>query len=152
MFPMKQAFRIVTQNIYESKVATIERKTQGKNSEFSKTLHWLMVCLYAVIVMIAVVLIIIKSPYLYWDFSDPETAVVSTAFHAFEWLFVRLAPFLLIGAIVGVFLTRKKEYNTRLWQKSSDASFQFITATKKSGFRLLFLLIFAVVLCKILVY
>lgn len=108
MFPMKQAFRIVTQNIYESKVATIERKTQGKNSEFSKTLHWLMVCLYAVIVMIAVVLIIIKSPYLHWDFSDPETAVVSTAFHAFEWLFVRLAPFLLIGAIVGVFLTRKK--------------------------------------------
>lgn len=105
---MKQAFRIVTQNIYESKVATIERKTQGKNSEFSKTLHWLMVCLYAVIVMIAVVLIIIKSPYLHWDFSDPETAVVSTAFHAFEWLFVRLAPFLLIGAIVGVFLTRKK--------------------------------------------
>ena len=67
-----------------------------------------MVCLYAVIVMIAVVLIIIKSPYLHWDFSDPETAVVSTAFHAFEWLFVRLAPFLLIGAIVGVFLTRKK--------------------------------------------
>ena len=105
---MKQAFRIVTQNIYESKVATIERKTQGKNSEFSKTLHWLMVCLYAVIVMIAVVFIIIKSPYLHWDFSDPETAVVSTAFHAFEWLFVRLAPFLLIGAIVGVFLTRKK--------------------------------------------
>ena len=105
---MKQAFRIVTQNIYESKVATIERKTQGKNSEFSKTLHWLMVCLYAVIVMIAVVLIIIKNPYLHWDFSDPETAVVSTAFHAFEWLFVRLAPFLLIEAIVGVFLTRKK--------------------------------------------
>ena len=105
---MKQAFRIVTQNIYESKVLTIERKTQGKNSEFSKTLHWLMVCLYAVIVMIAVVLIIIKNPYLHWNFSDPETAVVSTAFHAFEWLFVRLAPFLLIGAIVGVFLTRKK--------------------------------------------
>ncbi len=94
---MKQAFRIVTQNIYESKVATIERKTQGKNSEFSKTLHWLMVCLYAVIVMIAVVLIIIKSPYLHWDFSDLETAVVSTAFHAFEWLFVRSAPFILFG-------------------------------------------------------
>lgn len=142
----------MTQNIYESKVATVERKIQGKNSEFSKTLHWLMVCLYAVIVMIAVVLIIIKSPYLHWDFSDPETAVVSTAFHAFEWLFVRSAPFILFGAIVGVFLTRKKEYNTRLWQKSSDASFQFITATKKTGFRLLFLLIFAVVLCKILVY
>ena len=28
--------------------------------------------------------------------------------HAFEWGFVRLAPFALIVALVGVFLTRKK--------------------------------------------
>ena len=47
--------------------------------------------------------------YLAWNYSDPETAVVGTAFHAFEWLFVRLAPVLLIGAIVGIILTRKKE-------------------------------------------
>ncbi|MEG0381989.1 MAG: transcriptional regulator, partial [Christensenella sp.] len=34
--------------------------------------------------------------------------VVGVAFHAFEWLFFRLAPIILIGAIVGIFLTRKK--------------------------------------------
>ena len=43
-----------------------------------------------------------------WDYSDPETAVVGVGFHVFEWLFVRLAPIILIGAIVGIFLTRKK--------------------------------------------
>lgn len=35
-------------------------------------------------------------------------AVAGVAFHAFERLFVRLAPFILIGALAGVFLTRKK--------------------------------------------
>lgn len=50
----------------------------------------------------------LSSPYLGWSYSDPETAVVGVAFHAFEWLFVRLAPIIFIGAIVGVFLTRKK--------------------------------------------
>ena len=51
---------------------------------------------------------VLNSPYLGWDYSDPETAVVGVAFHAFEWLFVRLAPIIFIGAVVGIFLTRKK--------------------------------------------
>ena len=61
-----------------------------------------------VTVAIFAVLGIINSPYLGWDYSDPETAVLGVAFHAFEWLFVRLAPIIFIGAVVGVFLTRKK--------------------------------------------
>ena len=33
---------------------------------------------------------------------------MGTALHALEWLFVRLAPALLIGAAAGAFLTRKR--------------------------------------------
>ena len=80
-----------------------QRKTMRR-----KTLHWLLISLCAVIVLIFAVLIALNSPYLGWDYSDPETSVVGVAFHAFEWLFVRLAPVILIGAIVGIFLTRKK--------------------------------------------
>lgn len=90
------------------KLEVINLQLAQRKTARRKIFHWLLIFLCAVIVMIAVVLIIIKSPYLYWDFSDPEAAVVSTAFHAFEWLFVRSAPFILFGAIVGVFLTRKK--------------------------------------------
>ena len=81
----------------------VQRKTTRR-----KTLYWLLISLCAVIVLIFAVLIALNSPYLGWDYSDPETAVVGVAFHAFEWLFVRLAPIILIGAIVGIFLTRKK--------------------------------------------
>ena len=41
-------------------------------------------------------------------FQDPETAVMGTALHALEWLFVRAAPVLLIGGAAGAFLTRKR--------------------------------------------
>ena len=80
---------------------------QRKNTR-RKILHWLLILLCAVIVAIFMALMVYDSPYLGWDYSDPETAVVGVAFHAFEWLFVRLAPIILIGAIVGIFLTRKK--------------------------------------------
>lgn len=73
-----------------------------------KTVHWLFILLCAVIVIMFAVLIALNSPYLGWNFSDPETAVAGVAFHTFEWLFVRLAPILLMGAIVGIILTRKK--------------------------------------------
>ena len=71
-------------------------------------LHWLLVACCAGIVIGAVLLVTANSPYLGWDYSKPETAVMGVAVHALEWLFVRLAPFALIAALVGVFLTRKK--------------------------------------------
>ena len=80
-----------------------QRKTTRR-----KILHWLLISFCAVIVTISAVIIVCNSPYLGWDYSDPETAVVGVAFHAFEWLFVRVAPMILMGAIVGIFLTRKK--------------------------------------------
>ena len=61
--------------------------------------------------MLAVIFAILsafESSYLGWNYSDPETAVAGAAFHAFEWLFVRAAPVILIGAAAGAFLTRKK--------------------------------------------
>ena len=73
-----------------------------------RTVRWLLVALCALIAAISVALVAVNSPYLGWDFSDPETAVFGAAFHVFEWLFVRLAPFVLVGAIVGIVLTRKK--------------------------------------------
>lgn len=80
-----------------------QRKTTKR-----KTLYWLLISLCAVIVTISAVLIILNSPYLGWDYSVPETSFIGVAFHAFEWLFVRLAPITLIGVVVGIFSTRKK--------------------------------------------
>ena len=71
-------------------------------------LHWLLIALCAGIVIIAAILFVGNSFYLGWDYSAPETAVMGVAIHAFEWVFVRLAPFALIAALAGVFMTRKR--------------------------------------------
>ena len=80
-----------------------ERKRSGK-----KALHRAFVTTGIVILLIAACLIALKSPYLNWDFSDPETAVVGTLYHGFEFFFFRIAPFALIGTVVGAVLTAKK--------------------------------------------
>ena len=72
-------------------------------------LHWLLIVVCVCILAVAAVLAAVNSPYLGWDYSAPETAVMGVAIHAFEWCFVRLAPFVLIAAVVGVFMTRKPD-------------------------------------------
>lgn len=49
------------------------------------------------------------SSYLDWDYSDPETAVSGALLHAFEFVFVRIAPLAFVGAVVGAVLTRKRK-------------------------------------------
>ncbi|MDE5932521.1 MAG: helix-turn-helix domain-containing protein [Lachnospiraceae bacterium] len=81
-----------------------QRKTTRR-----KIIHWLLILLCVIIVIVFAIVLTLESPYLGWDYSAPETAVLGVAFHSIEWLFVRAAPFILIGAIIGIFLTRKKE-------------------------------------------
>lgn len=73
-----------------------------------KVVYGLLISLCLVIVTIFAVLLVINSSYLGWNYSNPETAVFGATFHVFEWLFVRTAPIILIGAIFGIFLIQKK--------------------------------------------
>lgn len=91
------------------KLEVINLQLAQRKTTRRKTIHWLFISLCAIIVIVFAVLVLSNSPYLGWDYSDPETAVLGVAFHSFEWLFVRVAPIILIGAIIGIFLTRKKE-------------------------------------------
>ena len=81
---------------------------QRKNTR-RKMIHWSLILLCAIMVIVYAILFTLESPYLGWDYHDPETAVLGVAFHSLEWLFVRVAPILFIGAVIGIFLTGKKE-------------------------------------------
>lgn len=90
------------------KLEVINLQLAHRKAARQKVIHWLFIALCAVIVAILATLIVLNSPYLVWDYSQPETAVIGVVFHAFEWLFVRIAPLVLIGSIVGICLTQKK--------------------------------------------
>ena len=90
------------------KLEVINLQLARQKAARRKVLRWLLIALCVVTVIIAAALVLLNSPYLGWNYSDPETAVAGAAFHAFEWLFVRLAPLVLIGAVIGLVLTRSK--------------------------------------------
>lgn len=81
-----------------------QRKASGR-----RIIRWLLISLCAMIGVVFAALGIFNSPYLDWDYRDPETAVLGVAFHSLEWLFVRVAPMIFIAAIIGIFFTFKKK-------------------------------------------
>ena len=109
---------LLGETVAESEVDTIKvlsEKLEILNLQFARrktlrrsALHWSLIAVCGIIVVLFAAMLAVSSPYLGWDYSTPETAVMVVAIHAFEWGFVRLAPFALIAALVGVFLTRKK--------------------------------------------
>lgn len=80
---------------------------QRKNAR-RKAIHGILIILCVGIAAVFAALMAWDSPYLNWDYSDPETAVTGVVLHILEWLFVRIAPLIFIAAAVGVFLTRKR--------------------------------------------
>ena len=91
------------------KLEVINLQLAQRKTTRRKVIRWLLISLCAIIVVVFVAVGILNSPYLGWDYSDPETAVLGVAFHSFEWLFVRVAPVILIAALIGIFFTRKKD-------------------------------------------
>ena len=80
-------------------IKALSEKLEIINLQFARrkamrrsVLHWLLIAVCVGILAVAGVLAAVNSPYLGWDYSAPETAVMGVALHAFEWGFVRLAP------------------------------------------------------------
>ena len=94
--------------VISEKLEVINLQLAQRETRRRKIILGLLISLCAFIIIIFAVLTIFSSPYLGWDYSDPETAVLGVAFHAFEWLFVRAAPLIFIIAMIGIFLIVKK--------------------------------------------
>ncbi len=90
------------------KLEIINLQLARQKASSRKIFHWIFILLSAVIVILFIIIGTAGSPYLNWDFGNPEIAVAGTVLHAFEWIFVRIAPFALIGPIVGAVLPRKR--------------------------------------------
>lgn len=95
--------------VLAKKLEEINFQLARRKERERKALHWFFLLACAGIAAGFLLLFFLKSPYLGWNFSDPEAAVMGTLFHGFEYLFVRAAPVLLAGAAVGAFLTRKRQ-------------------------------------------
>lgn len=93
-------------NDIANRLEAINLKLAQREIRKKKILHKIFIAFLVVIVVTFVILIKLNSPYLYWDYTNPEIAVVGTIFHGFERLFVRIAPIILMVSIIEIIKRR----------------------------------------------
>ena len=94
--------------ILSNKLEVINLQLAKRSITKIKTLRWILISLCVVIVIIFIAIASMNSPYLDWNYNDPELAVAGTIMHGFEFLFVRLAPIAFLASVVGIVVTYKK--------------------------------------------
>ena len=87
------------------KLEVINLQLAKKSLARVKAVRGVLIALCALIVMIFIALAMMQSSYLGWNYNNPELAVTGTILHGFEFVFVRLAPVVLLASVVGILFT-----------------------------------------------
>ncbi len=82
----------------------LSEKLEVLNDQFARAQESKRRALHALCIALAT----IGSSYLEWDFSNPEYAVAATLLHGLKWVFVRIAPIVLLVTIAGTLGTKRK--------------------------------------------
>ena len=87
-----------------------EQLSMQQKQKRKRTINFLII-MDVCIILLFILLTVLGSPYQNWDYSHPEWAVIGTIWHAFEWVFFKVAPIMviLITSILGIlFIKRNK--------------------------------------------
>ncbi|SJZ93752.1 helix-turn-helix domain-containing protein [Anaerorhabdus furcosa] len=106
---------VLEQCLNEGDLKSISEKLEVINLQLAKRnemririIRYLLTSVCTIILVLFVAFAAMRSEYLTWDFNNPEFAIAGTLLHGFEFLFVRVAPFIFIGSIIGIVFTYKK--------------------------------------------
>ena len=90
------------------KLEIINLQLAERKESKRKFLHYFFIGLCIIILLIFISIITLDNSYMEWNYNDPELAILGVSIHSFIWIFIRIVPFIFIGSIVGVYLTRRK--------------------------------------------
>ncbi len=89
------------------KLAIVNLQLAKRKESKRKFWHWFFIILCLLLLLIFISILTLDNTYMEWNYNDPELAVLGVITHAIVWIFMRIAPFVFVGAIVGICLTRK---------------------------------------------
>ena len=91
------------------KLEIINLQLAQKRESNRKFWHLFFIVLCILLLLVFAFITTLGNTYMEWNYNDPELSVLGVGIHAFVWVFMRIFPFILIGSIIGVCLTRKKQ-------------------------------------------
>lgn len=91
------------------KLEVINLQLAERKESKRKFWHISFIILCIILVLIFISIMTLGNTYMEWNYNNPELAILGVEMHTFIWIFMRIAPLLFIGSIVGVCLTRKKQ-------------------------------------------
>lgn len=98
-----------TLKVISEKLEIINLQLAQRKENKRKFWHWFFISACIILLLIFIVILKSGNTYMEWDYADPELAVLGVIIHAFVWIFARMAPLILIGSVIGICLTRKKQ-------------------------------------------
>ena len=97
--------------VISEKLEVINEQLSTQQKQKRKRTIKFLIIMDVCIILLFILLAVLGSPYQNWDYSHSEWAVTGTIWHAFEWIFFKVAPIMviLITSILGIiFIKRNK--------------------------------------------
>lgn len=101
----------------KNELKTISEKLEVMNEQLSllhrqkrKRIVNFLIIVDVCMVLLFILLVVLGSPYQFWDYSDPEWSVIGTLWHSFEWIFFKIAPLIIIVItfILGILFIKRE--------------------------------------------
>ena len=97
--------------VISEKLEVVNEQLSNYQKEKRKKKIQALIIIDISIVLLFISLALLGSPYLTWDYGNPEWSVIGTLWHSFEWTFFRIAPLLIIiitVILIILFIKREK--------------------------------------------
>lgn len=107
-------------NISE-KLEVINLQFAKQSERKIKTIRYSLILVCVIIAVVFIALATMNSEYLTWDFNNPELAIAGTLLHGFEFLFVRLAPFVFVSCFMNMCMIQDDKGNVLALDKVNDS-------------------------------
>lgn len=94
--------------VLSEKLEAINLQLAKRNETRIRMIRYTLMAICILIILGFIVIALTNNEFMSWNYNNPELAVAGTILHGMSWIFVRIAPFLFIAAVIGIVLTNKR--------------------------------------------
>ena len=94
--------------VLSEKLEAINLQLAKRNETRIRMIRYTLMAICILIILGFIVIALTNNEFMSWNYNNPELAVAGTILHGMSWIFVRIAPFMFIVAVIGIVLTNKR--------------------------------------------